>query len=128
MRVGTKFFFFSQIKELMKLIKTLFRFDQSDENWLYSTVSKLIMFWSFWSVVFFLNFSFRTLINKFKYIKLEASKNDQLWNNRGFQTWTFLKFKNPYSLILLFSYFYVSILNLDRLNFRKKVANKKIRE
>jgi hypothetical protein len=29
----------------------------------------------------FLNFSFRTLVNKLKYIKLEASKDDQLWNN-----------------------------------------------
>ncbi len=29
----------------------------------------------------FLNFSFRTLVNKLKYIKLEASKDDQLWDN-----------------------------------------------
>jgi predicted Rdx family selenoprotein len=29
----------------------------------------------------FLNFSFRTLVNKLKYIKFEASKNDQLWDS-----------------------------------------------
>jgi hypothetical protein len=29
----------------------------------------------------FLNFSFRTLVNTLKYIKLEASKDDQLWDS-----------------------------------------------
>jgi hypothetical protein len=28
-----------------------------------------------------LDFSFRTLVNKLKYIKVEASKDDQLWNS-----------------------------------------------
>jgi hypothetical protein len=28
-----------------------------------------------------LNFSFRTLVNKLKYIKFQASKDDQLWDN-----------------------------------------------
>jgi hypothetical protein len=50
---ATKIFFFAQIKELIKLIKTPFCFYQSDENWLYSTVPKLIIFWSFEVLYFF---------------------------------------------------------------------------
>jgi hypothetical protein len=62
--------------------------------------------------------SSNNLVNYFFVVRQMSSNN--LVNYRGFQTWNFLKFKTFYSLIFLFSYFYVSELNLNRLNFWKK--------
>ncbi len=76
--------------ELIKLIKTSSCFYQSDENWLYSTVPKLLMFWSFWTFDVFENLSFP------QYIFSASTKVQKLQNMINFGTVLYSQFSSDW--------------------------------
>ncbi len=78
--------FFVKMIELIKLIKISSCFYQSDENWLYSTVPNLFMFWSFWTFDVLENLSFS------QYIFSASTKVQKLQNMINFETVLYSQF------------------------------------